>query len=227
MLFKGLQCSLRYFSQIKLTHYTMKKLFNFTPILIHCMCIAATLFLASSCSDNKTVDSKEVAEQQNIAKVSPNDQAIVVIDNDNDAEFLMEAAEMQLEKINLGKLAQQKGSSASVKELGKMMQEDHTKVLTELKALAQSKSVSIPTSITEDSKDAYKNLADKTGNDFGKAYSDMMVEHHEDAIELFEKASTQSKDPNVRSWASQKLPSLKAHLQHAETCKVECDKMKS
>jgi putative membrane protein len=206
----------------------MKNLINFKSILVHSICIAGTVFLAASCTEKRTLDSKNVAEQENIAKLTTEeDKAIVVIENDNDAKFLMQAAEMQLEKIRLGQLAQQKGSTSHVKELGKMMEEDHTKALTELMALAQSKSVSIPASITEDSKDAYEKLEDKTGNDFGKAYSDLMVEHHEDAIELFEKASTDSEDAEIRTWASQKLPALRMHLEHAETCKEECDKMKS
>lgn len=205
----------------------MINLINFKSILMPSIFIAGTLFIASSCSENRTVDSKEAARQENIARMAADDQTILVVKNDNDAQFLMDAAEMQLENINLGKLAQQKGNSPHVKELGKMMEQDHTKSLTDLKALAQSKSVSIPASITEDSKDAYEKLNGETGNDFGKAYSGMMVEHHEDAIELFEKAATESNDPEIRTWATNMLPGLRTHLKHAEACKRDCDKMKS
>jgi len=205
----------------------MINLINFKSILVHAICIAGTIFLTSSCSENNTVDSKEAAEQENIENMVADNQTIVVVENDNDAKFLMEAAEMQLEEISLGKLAQQKGSSPHVKELGKMMETQHTKSFIELKALAQSKSVSVPESNTEDSKDAYEKLVDKTGNDFGKAYSDMMVEYHEDAIKLFEKASTESEDADIRAWAAKELPALRTHLTHAEACKKECDKAKS
>jgi len=204
----------------------MKNLINFKSILVLSVGIAGTLFLAS-CTEKRTLDTKNVAEQQNTAMLAAQDKAILVINKDNDAKFLMAAAEMQLEEISLGKLAQLNGSSPHVKELGKMMQEAHTKTFAELKALAQSKSISIPTSITDDSKDAYEKLEVKTGNDFGKAYSEMMVEHHEDAIELFEKASTDSEDAGIRSWATEKLPDLRVHLKHAEACKVECDKLQS
>ncbi|MDP1879350.1 MAG: DUF4142 domain-containing protein [Parachlamydiaceae bacterium] len=43
----------------------------------------------------------------------------------------------------MGKFAQLKGNSDHVVALGKMMEDDHTKVYNEIKALAQSKSVSI------------------------------------------------------------------------------------
>ena len=220
----------------------MKNLINIKSILIPALFIAGS-FLVVSCSESRTntadsnadsrdaasrdTDSKEVAQQENIAKMASDDQTIVVVENDNDAKFLMDVAEMQLEEISLGKLAQQKGNTPQVKELGKMMEAARTKTLTEVQALAQSKPGSIPTTITEDSQDVYQKLNDKTGNDFGKAYSDMMVEHHEDAIKLFEKISTDSEDTDIKAWAAQKLPGLRTHLKHAEESKKQNDELKS
>lgn len=196
-------------------------------ILLHSLCITGTIFLASSCTDENTVDSKEIAEEKNVAQIASQNETFVIFENDTDAKFLIDAAEMQLEEISLGKLAQEKGTTAEVKELGKMMEKDHTKTLKELKTLARSKSVSIPASITEDSKDSYEKLNKKSGTDFDKAYADRMVEHHEDAIKMFEEASAESKDAEIRTWASDKLPGLKTHLKHAEACKKECAKKKS
>lgn len=203
----------------------MKTQINIKSIMLHTICVAGTMFFASSCSENKTTDSMEVAEEENISRLTNDDETIVVIDNDNGVKFLMAAAEMQLEEINLGKLAQQKGTTPHVKELGKMMEVDHTKTLAELNTLAQSKSVAIPATATEDSMETQKDLMEKEGNDFGKAYSDMMVEHHEDAIELFEKAATDSEDAEIKAWATEKLPTMRTHLEHAKACKAECDKL--
>ncbi len=200
----------------------MRNIINFKPLFWQSLCIAGSLILTVSCSENKTSDSKDVAERENVNRLTSKDTA-VVIENEHASIFLVEAAELELEKIRLGKLAQQKGSSAHVKELGKMMEEDHNKTFNEIKALAQSKSVSIPTSITEDSQESINDLEEKSGNDFGKAYSDRMVEQHEDAIELYERAAKDSDDPEIRSWASEKLPSLRAHLKHAEASKEKSD----
>jgi len=205
----------------------MKNLINIKTNLVLSVCVAGTLLLASSCSENKTLDSREIAEKANIAKQSDDNRNKVVVDNDDDAKFLMDAAEMQLEEISLGKLAQQKGNSPHVKELGLMMVTDHTKSHTELKALAKSKYITLPSSITQDTRDSYRKLEDKSANDFGKAYSGKIVENHEDAIKLFEKASNDSEDPEIRAWASKQLPGLRTHLKHAEACKKECEKQKS
>jgi putative membrane protein len=187
--------------------------------------MASSAMFLSSCSENKTVDSKEIAQEENMDNLSDDEKEVVVLENDGPTVFLMKVAEMQLEEISLGKLAQQKGTTTHVKELGKMMEQDHTKSLSEVQALAQAKTVAIPTVATKDSNDAYEKLNGKTGNDFDKDYSDMMVKHHEDAIDLFEKASTDSEDAEIRAWAGQKLPGLKTHLDHAKACKEASDKL--
>ncbi|MCL6261074.1 DUF4142 domain-containing protein [Aquiflexum sp. TKW24L] len=208
----------------------MKNLINFKSILIPAACMAGIFIFATSCSENKTsdsTDSMDVAETENVSRLTNDDDVAVVIDNDNGVKFLMAAAEMQMEEISLGKLAQQNGTSEDVKALGKMMEADHTKTLAELKTLAQSKSIAIPSTPTQDSMDTHKDLMDKKGNDFGKAYADMMVEHHEDAIELFEDAAENSNDAEIKAWAAQKLPGLRTHLDHAKSIKEKTDKTAS
>ena len=47
---------------------------------------------------------------------------------------------------------------------------------------------------------------------------------HEDAVKLFEKASNDVKDPDVKQFAIQTLPTLQQHLQMAKTLKQATDK---
>ena len=127
--------------------------------------------------------------------------------------------------MSLGQLAQQKGSTRHVKELGKMMEEEHTQLLVDLTALAKTKSISLPTSQTESSQEAYRELNEKSGNDFGKEYSGRMVMGHKKAISLFEKASTDSTDPEIKAWASATLPTLRKHLDQSLLCQKQCEKI--
>ena len=174
--------------------------------------LVAFILLVASCGYNqKPKDTKEVAEERNEAKFENNKQ-------EKDAQFLVNAAEINLEEIQLGQLAQQKGGTAEVKELGKMMEDAHTKSLNELKALAKSKMITIPTSPTNNAQDAYKDLNEKSGNDFDKAYADLMVSEHKDAIEAFEDASEDSNDNDIKNWARASLPGLRTHLEHSIDC---------
>ena len=53
---------------------------------------------------------------------------------------------------------------------------------------------------------------------FDKAYAEGVgVSAHEDAVKLFEDASKNAKDPEVKQFATETLPILQQHLQMAKT----------
>lgn len=181
--------------------------------------IVAILSVTLGCTGNdKTKDAKEVAEDKNDAKVDNGT-------SEKDAQFLVNAAEINVEEISLGQLAQQKASMTHVKEMGKMMVDDHTKAMAALTELAKAKMIAIPTTATENAMDAYKKLNGEPAKDFDKDYSDMMVSGHKDAIAMFEKASVECKDADIKAWATATIPTLKAHLHHALMCQKESGKM--
>lgn len=166
----------------------------------------ALILVVSSCNFNqKTQDTKDIAEEQNEAIFDNNKK-------ERDAQFLVNAAEINMEQIRVGQLAQQNGTTPQIKEFGKLMEDANTKSLNDLTALAKRKMITLPTTPTDNVQDAYGDLNDKSGNDFDKAYADMMVREHEDAIEVFEEASTESYDPDIKNWATMALPDMRAHL---------------
>lgn len=159
----------------------------------------------------KKEDSKEVADNKNEARIDNNNQ-------EKDAAFLTEVAEINLTEIKFGQLAQQKSKNTEVKALGKMMEEDHKKTLEELKTLAQNKQVTLPTEISQDMQKKYDDLNAKNLKDFDKEYTDMMVSGHKDAVALFEKTLKDTKDVDINNWIEKTLPGLRMHLEHAEMC---------
>ena len=182
--------------------------------------ITVASFGMTSCDNKaKTEDAKEVAEDKNEAKMDDSK-------NEYDAEFLVDVAEANQEEIGLGKLAQEKGTMADVKDLGKMMVAEHTKALADLSALAAKKSISLPASKTDDVIEGYKEMSEKTGKKFDEAYCEKMVDGHKDVISKFEKASTDAVDPDIKMMATNMLPDLRKHLEMAEMCKKKCEAMK-
>lgn len=155
--------------------------------------------------DNTNQDNtKELAEKQNDAKFAN--------EKENDAEFLVHAEEINLEEIELGSLAKTRGTSAEVKELGKMMETDHSKASKDLKKLAESKQISIPTTLTDAGLNAQKDLTKADAKDFDKDYVDKMVNGHKDAVSKFEDASTNAKDADIRNWATSMISVMRQHL---------------
>ncbi len=196
----------------------MKTVSLFKTRLLQATFVSATLLGVSACENSKKAeDTKEVAEEHNEAKFDDTKR-------EKDAQFLVNAAEINLEEIALGQLAQNSSMMTDVKELGKMMESAHSKSLNDLKALAKKKIITIPTSATDDAKDAYEKLSSKSGSDFDIKYCDMMVKGHKDAISVFEKASTDSNDAEIKDWAASMLPELRKHLDHAITCQKKCEK---
>ncbi len=185
-------------------------------------CCQATLIIAvivgtTSCMNSKPEDTKEVAEEKNEQKF---DNKIT----EKDAQFLVNAAEMNMEGVSLGQLAQLKGGYSHVKDLGKMMEDQHTISLNELIELAQTKNVSLPTLQTEKGKETYTQLSDASAKKFDKMYADLMVNEHKDAIALFEKAAENSSDSDIKAWANATIPVLRTHLDQSLMCQKQCEK---
>lgn len=178
--------------------------------------LAASVLGCTVACNNQPKDSTEVADDQNDKKFDDTKM-------EDDAEFVVKAANGGMLEVKLGELAMQKGQSADIKDFGKMMVEDHSKANEELKALAAQKNVSIPANINEDAQKKYDDLAAKSGKDFDKAYANLMKDDHEEDIELFESEAKDGKNMELKNWASEKLPTLRHHL---EMIQATCDKIK-
>jgi putative membrane protein len=199
----------------------MKRTSLLSKALLGAAVVTLSFGIQSCKNETKNGDAKEVAEDQNEAKFDDvNDE------KESDSDYLVAAAEVDMKEIELGKLAQTKSTNPDVKALGKMMEDAHSKALADLKATASKKNISIPESSTENVQDAYKDLNDKTGHDFDKAYADMMVDGHEKTIDKMEKASEKANDPDIRMWAANMLPELRKHLEHAKMTKEKVDAVK-
>jgi putative membrane protein len=133
-----------------------------------------------------------------------------------DRNFFTTAAEDGMAEVELGKLAQQKGSSEQVKSFGGQMVTDHGKANDELKALAATKGVTLPTTPGKHQKDIDK-LAKKSGADFDRDYARHMVDAHRKAVSLFEKTAKSGDDGDVKAFAGKTLPTLQQHMEHAKT----------
>jgi putative membrane protein len=196
----------------------MKKIKNIKTTLIKTAFIATVLvFTITACDSKKPEDTKQVAEEHNDAKFN-------TANKEKDAQFLVNAAEFNLEEIQLSQLAQQNAKVPETKELSKMMEVAHQKSQNELTELAKKKLVTLPTAPTDKAKDAYKKLSNKSISNFDVSYCDMLVNAHKDAVVLFEKTSLESTDADIKQWAAATLPELRMHLDKAINCQKICEK---
>jgi putative membrane protein len=133
-----------------------------------------------------------------------------------DKHFVRKAAQGGLAEVELGKLATQKASSDDVKKFGQRMVDDHTKANDQLKQLAQQKGIDLPTQPDAKDKATMDRLQKLSGDQFDKAYMQTMVKDHTKDVSEFQKASQSAKDPDVKNFAAQTLPTLQDHLKEAK-----------
>ena len=132
-----------------------------------------------------------------------------------DTSFMKKVAENTKAELELAQLAEQKAGDPQVKEFAQKVVTDHQKADEQLKALAQQENVDLPDRKPMDESAEKTRLNRLNGADFDRAYMKHMVAEHEQDINDFRKEATNSKDDNVRKFASENLPVLEAHLKMA------------
>ena len=131
--------------------------------------------------------------------------------------FAVKAASGGLMEVALGNLAQQKGANADVKKFGHQMVTDHGKANAELKTIAASKNITLPTAPLPKHQKHIEHLGSLSGAEFDKHYMTMMVEDHKEDVSLFQTtANDNSQEAELKAFAQKTLPVLKSHLQMAQ-----------
>jgi len=169
-------------------------------------------------------DTKEVAEDQNEERIEATSSGNAADQKEDDAEFMVEAASGGMMEVQVANLALQKATSTQVKEFAQIMIKDHGKANGELKSLAASKNITLPTALIDKHQKIVNDLQDKTGKDFDEAYIDRMKGAHKDDVDKFEEAAQQAGDPDVKAFAAKTLPTLRSHLQHVDRLDSGTDK---
>jgi len=133
-----------------------------------------------------------------------------------DAHFAKEVAQGGMAELKLGQLAEEKGSSDTVRSFGNRMVEDHSKAGDKLKEVASREGITLPTDISTRDQATYDRLAKLNGTAFDRAYARDMVKDHETDVAAFQKEANAGRDDSLKSFASETLPTLEDHLQQAK-----------
>ena len=139
---------------------------------------------------------------------------------EKDAQFLNDVAASNMAEIKMSQLAQTKGNSQDVKDLGKMLETDHSAVLGEVRSFASNRSANLPAEEKPEAKDMHNTLNAKSGKEFDKDWCGHMIDMHQKSIAKFESAQNDLADADLKTWVSNTLPKLRTHLDRLR----ECDK---
>jgi putative membrane protein len=134
-----------------------------------------------------------------------------------DRKFVQDAAGSGMFEVQAAQLASTKASDPNVKSFAGMLVDHHTKTNDELTKLANAKGVELPAAPPRAQRREVEQMGKKQGQEFDREFvRNIGIKAHEKDIKLFEKASKDLKDPELKAFATKALPTLKEHLAMAQ-----------
>jgi putative membrane protein len=127
-----------------------------------------------------------------------------------DSSFIQMAASLGLLQVKLGKLAQDKASSPSVKDFAQRMVTDYTKANEQLAAGAKGAAYPAPIMIRQH-RQVYDRLGGTGRNSFDKDYMAEMVAEYREAVRLFQEESSHGRVASLKQLATSMLPTVQEH----------------
>ncbi len=174
------------------------------------LCLAGSVLF--SCKTQKVNDSVKKADQVNEVRAKTG-----MVDPDA-AAFLVKVADARMMGAKEGALAVSRGTTADIRNYGKLMVKDQATLLSEIKKIAGEMHIALPADINTDKQDGYADLADKQGVAFDEKFLKMMKIDHERDINDFTKA-TKLTDRRVTEFAAARLPLIQSHLDKLKALK--------
>ena len=134
--------------------------------------------------------------------------------------FIEEGIQGDNSEVMLGQLASQKGASSGVKDLGKMLMDDHSKAKEEKVSVAEKIGAKVPDGPKKDAQTEYNKLSKMSGAAFDREFITHTTMDHQKDIKEFEDEA-KAKHAGTSELAMMQLPTLRKHLDKAESLQKE------
>jgi putative membrane protein len=181
------------------------------------LALASGLTLAIAACGSKSDENANSGGASPTATATDTGAANATAANDHAAKFLSDAVQADNAEIEFGQAAQKMGSTQGVKDFGKMLVDDHSAHKDKVMQLAQSMNVTLPTGTTAAADSELKMATSMSGMGFDKDFVTAMVKDHKAAIDMFQQEADSSDPAPVTDLAKATLPTLKKHLQTAQS----------
>jgi putative membrane protein len=135
--------------------------------------------------------------------------------------FLIVTSIKNLQEVSAGEQAVQKAREPEVRAFAQMMIKDHGQAEQELLQLAKNCGINLPSAATGGIK---PDLLLAGAANFDSAYVHAMSSGHGNTVQMFENYAATGKDPQVKAFAQQMLPTLKHHLEEIKVIEMKLPK---
>jgi putative membrane protein len=170
-----------------------------------------------------------------------------------DAEFAWNASVANLKEIRLAQYAEQNSTNTEVLTFAKHMIRDHSAANRKLTKITSAENINLPDTnafyvvvnedpgkqatqlmqhdtpenILKEQQISAQQLEALAGQNFDQAYADAMVKDHADAIQLFENASENVTNEDLKKFATKNLPTLHRHYDLAQALQNDVSSVQS
>ncbi len=133
-----------------------------------------------------------------------------------DREFMSKAAQEGMARFQLAYLALQNAHSEEVKSLARQVLLDYYKSQGALIDIANQQFIALPTEPAPKDKATLESLSQLRGENFDKAYMQMMLDDHRADLAQFKREAKSGNNQAVINWANQNLPALQSQFKEAQ-----------
>jgi putative membrane protein len=134
-----------------------------------------------------------------------------------DRKFIEKAAGSGMFEVQVSQLAAAKATDPQVKSFASMLVDHHTAANNELVKIANARGVELPAAPPRGLRRDIEKLGKKNGAEFDRDFvRDVGIEAHQKDIKLFQNASKDVKDAELKAFVDKTLPVLREHLAAAQ-----------
>jgi putative membrane protein len=128
-------------------------------------------------------------------------------------------------EVESSKLALEKSQDSGIRSFAQQMVDDHTKANEQLETTLTNANLMVDQPSSPDKLDKkHQAMLDKlrkaSGDQFNKMYVKMQQDAHDEAVKLFTSYSKKGDNAEVKSFASETLPTLQEHRKHINSMNV-------
>ena len=136
--------------------------------------------------------------------------------NNQDKLFVRQIAIGNRAEVDLGRLAQSKGSAAGVKDFAGRMQHDHADSLDRALKAGKSTKMDIPKEVDAEHQRVRDELSKLSGAEFDRAYLTAQMQDHQKTANLLLWHLSYGQNSELIRYSADTLPVVLDHLEHAK-----------
>jgi putative membrane protein len=129
-----------------------------------------------------------------------------------DREFLNVIKFANLWEAPMGKLAQERGTTQKVKDVGKVLETDHKNLDIAIKPLAAKFNVELPNQPTPPQQSWIAEISSKTGSEFDHTWADRLRAAHGTVFGLVAEVRAGTRNPDIRAFAQTANEIVSKHM---------------